>query len=148
MKSFDAQASSHPTQVSLPPPPQPRGATVLLVEDDRALRRYLEVLLRRAGFTVVTAADGLEAIKIAFTAGVSAVVTDAIMPRLGGQELCRIIRSNKQLARLPLVLLSGVATKDEAAAAATCEHADAHLTKPVRSAELVECLRRLIARAD
>jgi CheY-like chemotaxis protein len=120
-------------------------ARILLAEDDAALRRYLEVLLRRAGFTVLTAADGLEAVKLAFTAGVSAVVTDAIMPRLGGPELCRIIRGNKQLARLPLVLLSGIAANEHAPPA--CEHADAHLTKPVRSAELVECLRQLLARA-
>jgi CheY-like chemotaxis protein len=146
MNSPDSQTGAAQIQPGAATAHPPEPATVLLVEDDPALRRYLEVLLRRSGFTVITAADGLEAIKIAFTANVSAVVTDAVMPRLGGPELCRIIRSNKQLARLPLVLLSGLAAKEQAPAAV--EHADAHLTKPVRPAELVECLRRLIARAD
>ncbi|MCA1816358.1 MAG: response regulator [Acidobacteria bacterium] len=118
---------------------------ILLVEDDKILRRYLEVLLRRAGYTVVAAADGLEAIRVAFSSDVAAVVTDAVMPRLGGHELCRIIRSDKDRAHLPLVMLTGVAhdgSHDDFA------HADARLTKPVRADELLFCLKRLINRTD
>jgi CheY-like chemotaxis protein len=145
MKNFDTrQAGSMQTQerASVLTPQSADGA-ILLVEDDKVLRRYLEVLLRRAGYEVVTAADGLEAIKIAFGSKPAAVVTDAVMPRLGGHELCRILRSRAEHARLPIILLSGEA-RDEAAA---CAHADAHLTKPVRAEELIDCLKRLIARA-
>jgi CheY-like chemotaxis protein len=118
---------------------------ILLVEDDAVLRRYLEVLLRRAGYRVVTAADGLEAIKIAFSSNLAGVVTDAIMPRLGGHELCRILRTRAELAHVPIVMLSGVAR--DAAAPTTCDHADAQLTKPVRADQLTDCLKRLLARA-
>ena len=45
-------------------------ARVLLVEDDAALRRYLEVVLRRAGYEVTTAADGLEALKLALSTSI------------------------------------------------------------------------------
>ena len=62
--------------------------TILIVEDDRSIRRYLEVILQRAGYCVVAAADGLEAMKAALTAAIDAVVTDAIMPHLNGYELC------------------------------------------------------------
>jgi CheY-like chemotaxis protein len=120
-------------------------APILLVEDDAVLRRYLEVLLRRAGYTVISAADGLEAIKIAFSSNIAGVVTDAIMPRLGGHELCRILRSRTELARVPIVMLSGVAREESAPA--TCQHADAQLTKPVRADQLTDCLKRLLARA-
>lgn len=145
MNALDAQAGAKYTQAVAVVAQQSDAGTILLVEDDKILRRYLEVLLRRAGYAVLTAADGLEAIKLAFSANVAAVVTDAVMPRLGGHELCRIIRGNKAHARLPIVLLSGLSSG--AAAHTACEHADAQLTKPVRADELINCLKRLLARA-
>lgn len=142
MKNFDTQQSdSIQTQErASTPAPQSADGAILLVEDDRVLRRYLEVLLRRAGYAVVCAADGVEAIKIAFGSKPAALVTDAVMPRLGGHEMCRILRSRPEHAHLPIILLSGEA-RDESAA---CAHADAHLTKPVRAEELIDCLKRLI----
>ena len=62
---------------------------VLLVEDDPALRRYLEVVLERNGYAVVSAGDGLEAMKFLLTSRVDVIVTDAFMPNLDGYELCR-----------------------------------------------------------
>ncbi|HVG30119.1 MAG TPA: response regulator [Pyrinomonadaceae bacterium] len=147
MKNFDTRQAG-PTQAeerASASAPQSADGAILLVEDDKVLRRYLEVLVRRAGYEVVTAADGLEAIKIAFGSKPAAVVTDSVMPRLGGHELCRILRSRAEHARLPIILLSGEARGDSADAA--CPHADAHLTKPVRAEELIDCLKRLIARA-
>jgi DNA-binding response OmpR family regulator len=145
MKSFVEPAGSTQTQAAVAAAlhAQTDGA-VLLVEDDATLRRYLEIMLRRAGFNVLTAADGLEALKLAYTSKVSAVVTDAIMPRLGGHELCRILRASEEHSALPLVLLSGFASADSNSA--PCPHADAQLTKPVRAGELTDCLVRLVAR--
>src|SRR5256714_13097727 len=90
--------------------------TVLIVEDDRSIRRYLEVILQRAGYCVVVAADGLEAMKAVLTSAVDAVVTDAIMPHLNGYELCRFLRHHPKLSRLPVVLLSGFQRADAAPA--------------------------------
>jgi CheY-like chemotaxis protein len=118
-----------------------RGA-VLLAEDDRALRRYLEVILRRAGYDVTAAADGLEAMKAALSGTFDAVVTDAVMPHLSGQELCRFLRTHPKLGRLPVVLLSGA---DKAAQTQDApSRADAYLSKPVRPEELTDCLARLL----
>src|SRR3954467_11630067 len=52
--------------------------TVLLVEDDYSIRRYLEVVLQRAGYDVVTASDGLGAMKSALSNSIDVVITDAI----------------------------------------------------------------------
>ncbi len=147
MKSFAVPAGSDQTQAAVAAAlhAQPAG-DILLVEDDATLRRYLEITLRRAGFSVLAAADGLEALKLAYTSKVSAVVTDAVMPRLGGHELCRILRASEEHASLPLVLLTGVARDDSRPA--DCAHADAQLTKPVRAEELTACLKRLVARND
>lgn len=116
-------------------------ATVLLAEDDRALRRYLEVVLRRAGYEVLTAADGLEAMKALLTNPVDAVVTDAVMPHLSGQELCRFLREHPKLKDLPVVLLSG----EDSAARGGVAQADLYLSKPVPAEQLAESLARLLA---
>lgn len=114
---------------------------VLLVEDDPALRRYLEIVLQRAGYAVVSAADGLEAMKLLLTSTVDIVVTDAIMPNLNGSELCRFVRSSQQLSHLPIVLLSALDPKN-----AEPDQVNAFLTKPVSPEELLECLANLLKR--
>lgn len=123
--------------------PATARAAVLLAEDDRSLRRYLEVVLRRAGYDVVAAADGLEAMKAALSGTFHAVVTDALMPHLSGQELCRFLRSHPKLGSLPVVLLSG-ADNNAASHQDTSTRADAYLSKPVRPEELTDCLARLL----
>lgn len=116
--------------------------TILLVEDDRSLRRYLEVILQKAGYTVITAGDGLEAMKAALTTPVDAVITDAIMPHLNGHELCRFLRRQARLSSLPIILLSGL--EKNAGAAAKEDGADMYLSKPINPAELIECLEQLL----
>jgi CheY-like chemotaxis protein len=129
------------------PASQTRAArgTILVVEDDRSIRRYLEVILQRAGYCVISAADGLEAMKAALTCAVDAVVTDAIMPHLNGYELCRFLRHHPKLSRLPVVLLSGFERAD--AARETNDRPDVYLAKPVRPDELTGCLARLLLKA-
>jgi CheY-like chemotaxis protein len=122
--------------------PAPDKFTVLLAEDDAAVRRYLEVILRRAGYTVICAANGLEAIKAAMSSKVDAVVTDAMMPHLNGHELCRYLRARPELMRIPILLLSGL--EPNAAAPPASDYADAHLTKPVRPEDFTNCLAKLL----
>ncbi|HLR05005.1 MAG TPA: response regulator [Pyrinomonadaceae bacterium] len=120
---------------------QPKGC-VLLVEDDRSVRRYLEVTLQRAGYKVISAKDGLEAMKLALSSPIHAVVTDAVMPHLSGQQLARFVRSNPKLARIPIVLLTG--QENKAAAAAPDDQIDAFLYKPVKAEKLTRCLASLL----
>src|SRR5258707_12427312 len=80
---------------------------VLLVEDDRSVRRYLEVTLQRSGYRVITAGDGLEAMKLALSSDIDVVVTDAVMPHLGGHGLARFLRSKAKGSGLPFILLTG-----------------------------------------
>lgn len=114
---------------------------VLLAEDDRALRRYFEVVLRRAGYEVLAAADGLEAMKALLSNEVDAVVTDALMPHLSGHELCRFLREHPRLKDLPVVLLSGADPALHSGETA----ADLYLSKPVPAEELSAGLARLLA---
>jgi CheY-like chemotaxis protein len=107
---------------------------VLLVEDDPALRRYLEVVLDRAGYGVVSAGDGLEAMRFLLTTRIDVVVTDALMPNLDGYGLCRFVRNSRHLAHLPIVLLSALDprnTTDES------EQVNVFLPKPVSPEDLL-----------
>lgn len=116
-------------------------ARVLLVEDDKALRRYLEVTLERAGYEVFSAADGLDAMKLALAAKVDLVITDAMMPNLSGHELCRFLRNSPKLSHIPIVLLSGLERNESGREE---ELADAFLSKPVSAETLTECVARLL----
>ena len=124
----------------------PSPPRVLLVEDDRSVRRYLEVTLQRSGYTVITAADGLEAMKVALSSPIDVVVTDAIMPNLSGQELARFLRSNPKLSHLPIVLLTGQENKEAAASAEKL--IDVFLYKPVKAEELKSCLAGLLGQGQ
>jgi DNA-binding response OmpR family regulator len=118
---------------------------VLLAEDDRALRRFLEVVLERAGYEVIPASDGLEAMKVALSTAIDIVVTDAMMPNLNGHELCRFLRNSQTLSHVPVILLSALEQKETELGP---EHADAFLAKPVSSETLVECIEKLLARQN
>ena len=120
-----------------------RQTCVLLAEDDRALRRFLEVVLERAGYRVIPASDGLEAMKVALSSPIDVVVTDAMMPTLSGHEFCRFLKNSPALSHLPVILLSALERKDMNR---DSEQADVFLSKPVSGERLVECIEELLAR--
>jgi CheY-like chemotaxis protein len=107
---------------------------VLLVEDDPALRRYLEVVLQRAGYEVASAGDGLEAMKVLLASHVDVIITDALMPNLDGYDLCRFVRNSQHLAHLPIILLSALDPKNTTDES---EQVNAFLAKPVSPEDLI-----------
>ncbi len=90
------------------PQAEPRG-TILVVEDEDAIRRLARRVLERAGFAVLDARDGDEAMGVwrARTTPIHLVLSDVVMPRMGGVELCSRIRA--EAPDLPLILMSGYA---------------------------------------
>jgi CheY-like chemotaxis protein len=120
-----------------------RRTCVLLAEDDRALRRFLEVVLERAGYQVISASDGLEAMKLVLSTPIDVVVTDAMMPNLSGHEFCRFLRNSPALSHLPVILLSALERKN---INHDGEQADVFLAKPVSGESLIECIEDLLAR--
>jgi len=144
MRDEQSLESDSPSQDVTSASPNSSPPVVLLVEDDRSVRRYLEVTLQRSGYRVIAAGDGLEAMKIAFSAEIDAVVTDAIMPHLSGQQLAGFLRSNPKLSSIPIVLLTG--QENKAAAIPADASIDAFLYKPVKAEELKNCLTKLLSR--
>jgi CheY-like chemotaxis protein len=82
------------------------GKRVLLVEDDRFLRRACETSLRSRGFTVATAADGEEALRSARADRPDLIVLDTLMPKLSGLDVLRAVRSDASTHSVPVLVMS------------------------------------------
>lgn len=96
---------------------------ILLADDDKSFRRFIEIILQRANYQVLTADDGLSAMQIAQENEIHAVIADAIMPNLTGFDLCRILRESPIYQKIPFIILSGFENDSE-------DHlADAYLLK-------------------
>jgi CheY-like chemotaxis protein len=81
---------------------------ILLADDDASMRRFIEIVLQKAGYEVVSAEDGLAAMQIALETDFDIIVADAIMPNLTGYDLCRMLRGNPEKKNVPLIILSGL----------------------------------------
>ena len=109
---------------------------VLLAEDDASMRRFIEVILQKADFEVLTAEDGLTAMQIALETEIDAVVADAIMPNMSGYDLCRMIRARK----IPCIILSGLDENNSES-----DLADVFLTKDTNLKEqLLTALQKIL----
>jgi CheY-like chemotaxis protein len=85
-----------------------RAYRILLAEDDRFLRKAAEATLRRAGNTVLTAADGEEALSKARLERPDLVLLDLIMPKLQGFEVLRRLKEDPVTAAIPVVVMSNL----------------------------------------
>jgi CheY-like chemotaxis protein len=81
---------------------------VLLVEDDRYLRKAAAITLRRAGFIVTTADDGEEAMRAVAAETPDLVLLDMIMPRMQGFEVLRRLKANAETASIPVIVLTNL----------------------------------------
>jgi two-component system phosphate regulon response regulator PhoB len=89
--------------------------SVLVVEDDRFLRRACEVSLLQRGFTVLTAPDGEAALELIRAELPGLVLLDLLMPRMSGLELLRRLRSEERTRALPVLVISNSSREQDVA---------------------------------
>ncbi|HQU85946.1 MAG TPA: response regulator [Pyrinomonadaceae bacterium] len=82
---------------------------ILLAEDDASMRRFVEVVLQKANYEVLTAEDGLAAMTLIHENDFDLILVDAIMPNFSGFDVCRMIRADEKRNKIPIVILSGLA---------------------------------------
>jgi CheY-like chemotaxis protein len=82
------------------------NARILLIEDDRFLRRACETSLKKRGFTVLTAVDGEEGLQQARTGSPDIILLDMLMPKLSGIETLEALKKDEKMCRIPVVILS------------------------------------------
>jgi PAS domain S-box-containing protein len=119
---------------------------VLIVDDDRKIRDLLLDLLNLEGYEVATALDGAEAIDLAQSFEPDVVVSDVVMPRVGGLELCRRLKEDPRTAYIPVLLISGLITSEDAGIEGLTAGADDYLDLPFRNEELLVKVARLVER--
>jgi putative two-component system response regulator len=119
------------------------GGLVLVVDDAPVNVALLEHLLSRDGHTVLTAADGLEALSIIERERPEVVLTDVVMPGIDGYELCRAIKSNPTTRLTPVVLVTSLQSRDERLKGINAG-ADDFLIKPVNPHEVCARVRSLL----
>ncbi|MBN2311416.1 MAG: response regulator [Candidatus Hydrogenedentes bacterium] len=116
------------------------AATVLVVDDEDLVRGAAKRILERAGFRVLVAADGIEALDVydARADEIGCVLLDLVMPRMDGEGMLAALR--KRGAGIPVICSSGC-SGEEAARELALGEADAFIQKPYQSAALIAAIR-------
>ncbi|KAB2905420.1 MAG: response regulator transcription factor [Anaerolineae bacterium] len=118
---------------------------VLIVDDEQPIREALGRKLRRDGFTVVLASNGLEGLRAFHSERPDVVVLDYKMPEMDGLTVCQRIR---EVAETPIMMLSAKAITEEDVIEGLNAGADEYLIKPVRLNEFVARIQALLRRAQ
>lgn len=119
---------------------------VLVIDDDRLIRKVVHKALSDLGYEVVETEDGLEALKRIKSIRPDAVIVDKMMPGIDGFEVTRRLRREPELAHIPILVLTGESDLQEKLAAFEAG-ADDYLCKPFAAAELAARLTVLLRRA-
>jgi DNA-binding response OmpR family regulator len=120
-------------------------AKILIVDDEAAIRDSLGRKLRREGFNVSLAANGLEGLRAFHTERPDLVVLDIVMPEMSGLTVCQRIR---EVAETPVMMLSAQAITEEDIIEGLRAGADEYLVKPIRLNEFVARVQALLRRAQ
>ncbi|MBV9506778.1 MAG: response regulator transcription factor [Acidobacteriia bacterium] len=119
--------------------------TILIIDDDEAIRQVIGVMLENEGFRAVLAPDGKTGLQEAFSARPNLIVVDLRMPGLSGVDVCKAVRSSGM--RTPLIVLSAIG--DEIDKVLLLEiGADDYVVKPFGTRELLARIRALLRRAS
>jgi DNA-binding response OmpR family regulator len=117
---------------------------VLVVDDDPVIIRLLEVNFEMEGFEVVAAVDGMDGVEKCRQHLPDIVVSDVMMPKLNGLELCVAIKADPATDGIPVVLLSAKAQVADIRAGLDAG-ADDYVTKPFEPLDLIDRVNKLLA---
>lgn len=121
--------------------------SVLIVNDLAEQLELMNSALSKAGYTVFTAEDGLQAFAVAKRERPDLIISDVMMPQVDGIELCRLIRQDEELGTRPILLVSALRTDTASVVEGLKAGADEYLEIPFDTARLIAQASRLIERA-
>ena len=116
-------------------------ATILIVDDEKPVRQFLVTAFEQQGHTVLEAAHGRQALNVlaSSSAHPDIIISDMMMPLVGGAELCSILKSDPSTADIPIVLMSAAPPRSSATSMA-----DALIAKPFDLDALDALVNRLL----
>src|SRR5471030_1099240 len=118
---------------------------VLVIDDSNTIRRSAELFLRKAGYEVILAEDGFDALSKITDYEPQVIFVDIMMPRLDGYQTCALIKQNPRLKSTPVIMLSskdGVFDRARGRLAGS----DRYLTKPFTKEALIEAVNDYVKR--
>src|SRR6266700_5987187 len=121
--------------------------SVLVINDLPDQLSLMDGLLRKAGYCVFTAEDGLEGFEVAKSKHPDVVISDVSMPRMNGLEFCRLIRQDDDLRAIPILLVSAHRKDVESVVEGLRSGADDYLELPFDSVTLIAKVSRLLERS-
>ncbi len=136
------QGSSRPQEGRFMP-----GRKIMAVDDERHIVRLIQVNLERAGFQVVTAFDGPDALKKVESEKPNLIVLDVMMPKMDGFEVLKRLQANPETREIPIIMLTAKA-QDADVFRGWASGVSAYLTKPFNPLELVTFVRRILSGRD
>ena len=120
---------------------------VLVIDDSNTIRRSAELFLRQAGYEVILAEDGFDALSKITDYEPQVIFVDIMMPRLDGYQTCALIKQNPRLKSTPVIMLSskdGVFDRARGRLAGS----DRYLTKPFTKEGLIEAVSDYVKRSS
>ena len=122
---------------------QAAAVKVLVIDDSNTIRRSAELFLKQAGFDVILAEDGFDALSKIADHQPRVIFVDIMMPRLDGYQTCALIKQNPKLKSTPVIMLSskdGVFDRARGRLAGS----DRYLTKPFTKEGLIAAVNEYI----
>ena len=119
----------------------PAGKTILIVDDEFGVLEVLEFILSDAGFTVVSALNGQEAVALLKENSPDLAIVDFMMPILDGSEVIKAIRSDQRVRDMPIILASALPEKT---IRERCDGYTTFLRKPYKTEQLMEEISKLL----
>ena len=117
---------------------------ILIAEDERDIRDLVSFTLQFAGYQVVAAADGQEAVELAIREQPDMILMDVRMPRMTGYEACAIMKADAKLKDIPVIFLSAKGQDSEIQTGLQAGAAD-YLLKPFAPDQLTERIQTVLA---
>ena len=124
-----------------------QGRKILAVDDERHIVRLIQVNLERAGYQVVTAFDGTDALKKVTSDKPDLIVLDVMMPKMDGFEVLKRLQANPETREIPIIMLTAKA-QDADVFRGWASGVSAYLTKPFNPLELITFVKRILSGYD
>src|SRR5580765_8038523 len=119
---------------------------ILIVDDHPTNRRLLRAQLEMENFTVVEAADGLEAMSVFERETIDTIISDIVMPRMDGYRFCLEVHKSERLRSIPFIVYTSSFTSPGDEKLALEMGADRYITKPAPANSILEAIREVQTR--
>ena len=116
---------------------------VLIVDDEEITRMVMQRNVTIAGYDVIVASNGREAMRKIHDSPPDLIVADLMMPDMNGFEMCRRVRENEQTKKTPVIVVSALQSESDVEEA-KLSGADLYLTKPIPSEEFINHVKKYL----